>query len=111
MFRNRVYYRIKPAIPRALRLSIRRWFAMRKRAQVSDIWPIAPGSEQPPKNWAGWPGRKKFALVLTHDVERQDGLDKCRQLMRIEKSLGFVSSFNFIPRGGYEVPEQLRNEL
>jgi predicted glycosyltransferase len=111
MFRNRVYYRIKPAIPRTLRLSIRRWFAVRKRARVQDIWPIAPGSEQPPQNWAGWPGGKKFALVLTHDVESQYGLDKCRQLMRLEKNLGFHSSFNFIPRGGYEVPEQLRKEL
>jgi len=111
MFRNRVYYGIKPAIPRPLRLSIRRWFALRKRARVQDIWPIAPGSQQPPRNWTGWPGGKKFALVLTHDVESQYGLDKCRQLMRLEKSLGFHSSFNFIPQGGYEVPEQLRKEL
>jgi uncharacterized protein len=111
MFRNRVYYRIKPALPRALRLSIRRWLALRKRSRVQDIWPIAPGSQQPPPNWPGWPGGKKFALVLTHDVESQWGLDKCRQLMRLEKGLGFQSSFNFIPKGGYEVPEQLRNEL
>ena len=111
MFRNRVYYRIKPALPRALRLSIRRWFALRKRSRVQDIWPIAPGSEQAPAKWPGWPGGKKFALVLTHDVEGQFGVDKCRQLMRLEKGLGFQSSFNFIPKGGYEVPEQLRNEL
>ena len=111
MFRNRLYYRIKPAIPRTVRLSIRRWFALRKRARVGNIWPIAPGSEQPPQNWPGWPEGKKFALVLTHDVEGQGGLDKCRQLMRLEKELGFCSSFNFIPQGGYEVPEQLRNEL
>ena len=111
MLRNRVYYRIKPAIPRAIRLSIRRWLALRKRDRVRDIWPIAPGSQQPPPNWPGWPGGKKFALVLTHDVESQWGLDRCRQLMRLEKSLGFQSSFNFIPKGGYEVPEQLRNEL
>lgn len=111
MFRNRVYYRIKPAIPRALRLSIRRWFALRKRNRVQDFWPIAPGSEQPPANWPGWPGGKKFALVLTHDVESQWGVDRSRQLMRVEKGLGFQSSFNFIPKGSYEVPEQLRKEL
>jgi len=111
MFRNRVYYRIKPAIPRPLRLSIRRWLALRKRSRVQDIWPIAPGSQQPPPNWPGWPGGKKFALVLTHDVESQWGVDKCRQLMRLEKGLGFQSSFNFIPMGGYETSEQLRNEL
>jgi uncharacterized protein len=111
MFRNRVYYRIKPAIPAALRMSVRRWFALRKRERVRNIWPIAPGSEQPPQNWPGWPDGKKFALVLTHDVESQNGLDKCRQLMKLEKELGFRSSFNFIPEGGYEVPAQLRSEL
>ncbi|HWC61069.1 MAG TPA: DUF354 domain-containing protein [Verrucomicrobiae bacterium] len=111
MLRNRVYYRIKPAIPRAIRLSIRRWLALRKRNRVRDIWPIAPGSQQPPPNWHGWPGGKKFAFVLTHDVESQWGVDRCRQLMRLEKSLGFQASFNFIPKGSYEVPEQLRNEL
>jgi predicted glycosyltransferase len=111
MFRNRLYYRLKPAIPHALRLSIRRWLALRKRERVGNIWPIAPGSEQPPQNWPGWPDGKKFALVLTHDVESQGGLDKCRQLMKLEKDLGFHSSFNFIPKGGYEVPPQLRGEL
>ncbi|HWD92927.1 MAG TPA: DUF354 domain-containing protein [Verrucomicrobiae bacterium] len=111
MFRNRIYYRIKPAIPHAVRLSIRRWFALRKRARVGNIWPIAPGSEQAPQNWPGWPDGKKFALVLTHDVESQGGLDQCRQLMRLEKEMGFCSSFNFIPQGGYQVPAQMRDEL
>ena len=111
MLRNRVYYRIKPAIPRAIRLWIRRCLALHKRNRVRDIWPIAPGSQQPPPNWSGWPDGKKFALVLTHDVESQWGVDRCRQLMRLEKSLGFQSSFNFVPKGTYEVPEQLRNEL
>jgi hypothetical protein len=52
-----------------------------------------------PTGWPGWPGGKKFALVLTHDVEGAAGLAKCRQLMELEQSLGFRSSFNFIPEG------------
>jgi len=44
-------------------------------------------------------------------VESQWGVDRSRQLMRLEKGLGFQSSFNFIPKGSYEVPEQLRKEL
>lgn len=70
-----------------------------------------PGSERPPENWPGWPGGKKVAVVLTHDVEGQAGLDKCRDLMRLELELGFRSSFNFIPEGDYEVPRELREEL
>ena len=70
-----------------------------------------PGSERMPDGWPGWPHGKKFAVVLTHDVEGQAGLDKCRDLMRLEIELGFRSSFNFIPEGGYVVPVDLREEL
>ena len=70
-----------------------------------------PGSERPPKNWPGWPEGKKFAVVLTHDVESKAGLSKCRSLMQLELGLGFRSSFNFIPEGDYRVPAELREEL
>ena len=109
--RNRVYYRVKPFIPQSLRTALRRRLASRLRSGVADVWPIMPGSERPPENWPGWPEGKKFAVVLTHDVEGQAGLDKCRDLMRLELELGFRSSFNFIPEGDYEVPRELREEL
>src|SRR6266542_850121 len=111
MFRNRVYYRIKPLVPRAVRLSVRRWFAVRKRARIGGRWPIMPGSERAPAGWPGWPDGKRFALVLTHDVEGQAGLNQCRQLLELEMKLGFRSSFNFIPEGEYTVPRELRHEL
>jgi glycosyltransferase involved in cell wall biosynthesis len=84
---------------------------MRKRPKVDSLWPIAPGSETQPVNWPGWPEGKKFALVLTHDVEGQEGYNKCRQLMQLEKELGYRSSFNFIPEGNYQVSPQVREEL
>src|SRR5262245_12264582 len=111
MLRNRIYYRLKPLIPQALRTAIRRRVALRLRKHVGDVWPIKPGSERPPKNWPSWPEGKKFAVVLTHDVESKAGLQKCRSLMRLEMDLGFRSSFNFIPEGSYRVPAQLREEL
>jgi glycosyltransferase involved in cell wall biosynthesis len=70
-----------------------------------------PGSERPPENWSGWPENKRFALVLTHDVESATGLRKCRQLMELELECGFRSSFNFVPEGDYRVPRELREEL
>jgi glycosyltransferase involved in cell wall biosynthesis len=111
MFRNWIYYQLKPVVPVSARMAIRRWFARQKRAHVSRIWPILPGSERPPENWAGWPDRKKFAFVLTHDVEGPIGVARCRQLMELEKDLGFRSSFNFIPQGDYRVSRDLRDEL
>jgi len=92
-------------------MAIRRRFASRLRDSVAKIWPIMPGSERPPEGWAGWPEGKKFALVLTHDVESAAGLRKCRELMRLELELGFRSSFNFVPEGEYRLPRELREEL
>jgi glycosyltransferase involved in cell wall biosynthesis len=85
--------------------------ARRLRKQVGAVWPIMPGSERLPENWPGWPEGKKFAFVLTHDVETRAGLSRCRSLMQLELDLGFRSSFNFVPVGSYKVPAELREEL
>ena len=112
MLRNRIYYDVKPFIPQRLRMAVRRHLAARRRPLVSDVWPIMPGSERPPEGWPGWPDGKKFAVVLTHDVEGSGaGWIKCRPLMELEMELGFRSSFNFIPEGNYRVPAAFRDDL
>lgn len=111
MLRHQIYYGLKPFVPRPLRMAVRRWFAKRKRERVGDIWPILPGSERRPEGWTGWPDGKRFAFVLTHDVESQRGLDRVKQLAELEMSLGFRSCFNFIPEGPYSVPSELRSWL
>src|ERR1700677_3590705 len=95
--RNTLYYRLKPLIPAPARHGIRRWVVRRQHKQVGNIWPILPGSEQPPAGWTGWPHGKKFAFVLTHDVESNAGVGRCRQLIELEMKKGFRSSFNLIP--------------
>jgi glycosyltransferase involved in cell wall biosynthesis len=84
---------------------------MRVRRRIGHVWPIMPGSERPPQNWPGWPEGRKFAFVLTHDVESRAGLANCRSLVQLEMELGFRSSFNFVPEGSYQVPAELREEL
>lgn len=92
-------------------MAMRRWWVNRKRPEVEEVWPILPGSERAPVNWAGWPEGKRFAVVLTHDVEGPRGVEQVRNLMRLEMEEGFRSSFNFVPKGSYEVPADLREEL
>jgi glycosyltransferase involved in cell wall biosynthesis len=111
LLRNRIYYRVKPFIPRPLRAAIRRGFARRLEERIRDVWPIMPGSEKPPAGWQGWPENKKFAVVLTHDVEAAAGLRHCRRLMGLEFEMGFHSSFNFIPEGNYSVSVDLRSDI
>ena len=92
-------------------MGLRRIIARRKREGFKNVWPINEAAGCKPPNWRGWPDGKRFALVLTHDVESAAGLEKCRDLMNLELQLGFRSSFNFIPEGDYKVPAGLRDEL
>ncbi len=89
-------------------MAMRRWVAERKRRACGDVWPIKPDTAAPPPHWPGWPEGKRFAFVLTHDVEGPDGLDRCRGLAEQEYAHGFRSSYNFIPEGPYVVPPDLR---
>jgi len=110
MFR-RIYYLAKPFTPWHLRISVRRFFARRKRARTTEIWPISKTSAQKPKGWPGWPEGKQFGFALSHDVEGQLGVDRVKQLAELEMEFGFRSSFNFIPEGEYSVPKELRGWL
>lgn len=92
-----VYYQIKPAIPRRLQISVRRAIAAGKRRSAAGVWPIDPAAAKPPAGWTGWPEKKRFALVLHHDVDGLKGLERSLRLMEIERQMGFRSSFNFVP--------------
>ncbi len=108
MLTRRIYYLLKPYLPWRLRMAVRRVSARRVRESYKGIWPILAGSDTPPKSWPGWPDGKQFAVSLSHDVEGPAGVAKVRQLAELEMSLGFRSSFNFIPEGSYQVPAELR---
>lgn len=107
---RKIFYILKPLIPRSIQIFLRRKLVRRQVEQYKTIWPILPGSEKKPSGWKGWQDGKRFALVLTHDVELQGGHDKCKEILKIEKSLGFKSSFNFVPER-YNVSEELRNYI
>jgi len=104
------YYHLKPLIPRRIQLMLRRTLIMRKRSACQNVWPIDQKSSVPPNGWNGWPEGKKFALVLTHDVDTAKGHARCEQLMNLEIRLGFRSSFNFVPER-YTVSPELRSLL
>ena len=107
----RISYYLKPSIPVGLRLSVGRWRARQIRRSSSDSWPILDSAGVTPDGWPGWPDKKLFALVLTHDVGTQIGVDRVKQLAEIEMKLGFRSCFNFIPEGSCQIPEALRQWL
>lgn len=104
------YYLIKLFIPRLIQIYVRRAIIMRKRLRFKDVWPIDHKAAKKPEGWGGWPDGKKFAFVLTHDVENLKGHNSSRRLSEMDESLGFRSSFNFVAKD-YPVSAELREYL
>lgn len=107
---TRWFYYAKPLIPRGVQLAIRRRVVQWTRSRNGHVWPIDESTSDPPSGWAGWPDGKRFALILTHDVDTAKGQDKCVALAGMEEALGLRSSFNFVPRR-YQVSSSLRGYL
>jgi hypothetical protein len=108
--RNRIYYRLRPLIPRRGQVWLRSQLVRRTRRAHAATWPILEQAGQPPSGWAGWPEGRRFAVALAHDVETAVGQSRCLQLMHLEQVLGFCSSFNFVPER-YRVDPALRARL
>ena len=109
-YKIRIYERVKLIIPRKVQILLRRKLVGRQLAQSASEWPIYEPAKDLPPGWPGWPDQKEFALVLTHDVDSQKGLDNCLKLADMEERLGFRSVFNFVACK-YVVPQQIRDEL
>jgi hypothetical protein len=110
VIRNLIFYTIKPLVPRIIQLYIRKIIASRIREKHKNVWPILEQAGVAPAGWNGWPEKKQFALVLSHDVDTQRGHDKCRLLSDLETELCVRSAFNFVPER-YNVSRSLQEEL
>jgi hypothetical protein len=104
------FYSVKPLIPRWIQIGLRRRRAHWQSRQERQRWPIWESIAVAPPAWPGWPEGKRFAIVLTHDVEGETGVERCHKLAAIEESRGLRSAFGFVPLR-YETPESLRYKL
>ncbi len=115
------FYSIKPLIPRFLQIYFRRKKAKRIKNSFPK-WPIDTTLEDLKKRmlqnlnleripfiWF-WPEEKKFAFILTHDVETKEGLKNIDKICEIEKKFGFRSAFFFVAEK-YPISEKLIQEL
>jgi predicted glycosyltransferase len=110
LINTKPFHFLKPIIPRRTQIFLRRILINLCLHSCRNVWPIDPKSAIPPEGWTGWPENKKFALVLTHDVDTQAGADNCHLIAEIEERLGFRSSFNFVAED-YTISKELINSL
>ena len=106
----RLYYRLKPVVPRRVQIGIRRLFVLFTRGRHGDVWPISTEASKRPLWFRGWPDGKRFALVLRHDVETIEGTRKCPALIEVDKSYGLKAGYFLVPEG-YYVSEELRTRI
>lgn len=105
----KVFYALKPILPRLVQLNLRRWRSALILRQTKQ-WPIADAAAERPVQFAGWPDAKKFAFILTHDVETAGGLGIVMRVAELEKQHGLRSCFNFVAQD-YTTPENMRRQL
>jgi glycosyltransferase involved in cell wall biosynthesis len=109
----RLYYAVKPLIPRWTTQRLRRlrgpWTGTRHRLgwpiedrYVRFQWEVArqvmlqqERTDLPFIHF--WPEGFRYAFVLTHDVDTAGGQDRALELAELDASYGFRSSFNFVP--------------
>jgi len=121
----RAYYRLRPLMPRALQIALRRRFATIQARTSFPRWPIETAAHDlfdlilallvevtgEPVPWiAPWPEPYRWTLVLTHDVEHQLGCDNVPLLRDIEEARGYRSAWNFVPRR-YDTPDETVRDL
>lgn len=124
-FVRKIYYQLKPVLPRSFTRSLRQLQRSSAAGGSPLGWPIE--SRYAEFLWASmaaaltrmnletaqfvhfWPQARKFALVLTHDVETAAGLAHVEELAELETRYGFRSSFNFVPERYSLDRELIRN--
>ncbi|HKW73208.1 MAG TPA: hypothetical protein VJQ08_10320 [Candidatus Dormibacteraeota bacterium] len=124
---KRIYYELKPVLPRALTRRMRQAYG-RGNGIVAETakWPIDDrfvnfllltltgvldllgASDAVFIDF--WPESKSWAFVLTHDVETAVGQSHVIDVADLEARYGFRSSFSFIPER-YQLDHGVINEL
>lgn len=108
-----LYYLFKPLIPRSAIFQLRHKYNRLLNRKSASEWPIDSRyvkfqweilrqllilSEKQEVTFRYlWPQGKRFAFILTHDIETAEGQRLAPVLADMEETLGFHSMFNFVP--------------
>jgi hypothetical protein len=123
---RRWYYELKPFMPRTLTRLLRRIQSDSVRNGFPLNWPIEERyvrfqwevmrqllieTGQHSVNFRHfWPEGRRYAFVITHDVETEHGQAYARAVADLDESFGFRSGFYFVPER-YSLDHELLQEL
>jgi hypothetical protein len=107
----RAYYLVRPVLPRPVQLRLRQAFTRVQGRAEFPRWPVEDCLSDfyqwlfallgdlagAPVPWLDvWPDGRRWALVLTHDVETAEGFARRELLRGPERELGLRSSWNLV---------------
>lgn len=119
------YYRVRPILPRASQIWMRRQFSRLQARSQFPRWPIETALHDfyqrlfrhtaelvrgPVPSLSLWPNGYSWAFVLTHDVETAAGYRNIPMLGDLEVEAGYRSSWNFVPKR-YAIDDDLVADL
>lgn len=121
---KKVYYLVKPLVPKPISLRLRQLYKrdfMHPESWLIDhryadfLWEILRqvlilSGQTKTTIRSFWPGHQRYAFILTHDIETDEGQDFAEEVADLEEKLGFRSSFNFVP-SRYRVDGGLMDRL
>lgn len=116
-FSRKVYYYLKPLIPRVLQIYLRYRKAKRIKNEYYEESQLIQGEilrdilkEKSMYFIWFWPKNYRTAVVITHDVESKEGYKRVLDLVEIDERFGFKSCFGFIPER-YPIDKGILKEL
>lgn len=125
-WKRKMYYAMKPVIPRPVQLALRRRYVAVQAAKGFPAWPIENAGVEIARDCLSmaavsalggsllrlgpWPKGYRAAFAITHDVEWDSGLRRAPAIQDVERKLGFVASWNLVPER-YPIDWEIVNEL
>jgi hypothetical protein len=118
---KRIYYLLRPVMGVKLRRRVQRARLTGWRSLSFPHWPVdttvedlcerllllsmkAKGIEKLPFIWY-WPDGAQSCVAMTHDVETEEGIKGCTELMNLDESFGIKASFQVVPEGQYKISD------
>jgi len=96
---KKTYYKaVRPIMPLSIRHYLQERASRRVNLKDNFIWDELVNIVKEKKtDWNIYPDGYQAAVVLTHDVDTQEGFDNIPKILMLEQDLGFKSSWNIVP--------------
>src|SRR5258708_13223858 len=126
-FPQNPYFRLRPLTNLTMRRQIQKFHSRNWKRRSFPKWPVdttvedicetlllmsmeAKGVKRIPFVWF-WPDGASSCLTMTHDVETEDGRDRCADLMNIDDSFDVKAAFGIFQEDGSTLSPSLLTQI